>query len=364
MKFDKNKIKYFDLIVAVFIIFIGIELILNYKTSVYLLGKVVKILKPFIVAFIVAYALNPVIKFLERKFNLKRNYSILITYIFFIGIIALFSTIVIPKIFYSGMDMLHDIPNFALEVSQWIDKNLAGRIGDLGGFFNNNAGELLKKFSTMSSTWLNIGLSKLVNLTNSLINLIFGLIIAIYILASKEKYKELSKDFIYVTFREKWGNKIINFINNVNRMVSLYIGIKALDSLIIGAIALVGFIIFKSPYALILGLVVAVTNMIPYFGPFVGMLPAFIINVFYSPKKAVFILLFLILLQQFDAWYLEPKLVGDKVGLSPFLIILGITILGSLFGIWGMLLASPIMAVLKIYIGGWFKRKVEEYKNS
>lgn len=104
--------------------------------------------------------------------------------------------------------------------------------------------------------------------------------------------------------------------------------------------------------------------MIPYFGPFVGMIPPFIINIFYSPKKAVFILLFLILLQQFDAWYLEPKLVGDKVGLSPFLIILGITVFGSLFGIWGMLLASPIMAVFKIYIGGWFTRKVEEYKNS
>ncbi|WP_035290340.1 AI-2E family transporter [Clostridium sp. KNHs214] len=364
MKFNKNKIKYFDLIVAVFIIFIGIELVLNYKTAFYLLGKVVKILKPFIIAFIIAYALNPVIKFLEKKFNLKRSYNILITYVFLIGIIVLFSTIVIPKIFYSGMDMLHNIPNFVSEISQWIDINLTGKIGDLGSFFNNNAGGLLKKFSTISSSWLNMGLSKLFNFTNSLINLVFGLIIAIYILASKEKYKEISKDFVYVIFKKEWGNKIIGFIKNVNRMVSLYIGIKALDSLIIGAIAIVGLIVFKSPYALILGLIVAVTNMIPYFGPFVGMIPPFIINIFYSPKKAVFILLFLILLQQFDAWYLEPKLVGDKVGLSPFLIILGITVFGSLFGIWGMLLASPIMAVFKIYIGGWFTRKVEEYKNS
>lgn len=236
MKFNKNKIKYFDLIVAVFIIFIGIELVLNYKTAFYLLGKVVKILKPFIIAFIIAYALNPVIKFLEKKFNLKRSYNILITYVFLIGIIVLFSTIVIPKIFYSGMDMLHNIPNFVSEISQWIDINLTGKIGDLGSFFNNNAGGLLKKFSTISSSWLNMGLSKLFNFTNSLINLVFGLIIAIYILASKEKYKEISKDFVYVIFKKEWGNKIIGFIKNVNRMVSLYIGIKALDSLIIGAI--------------------------------------------------------------------------------------------------------------------------------
>ncbi|MBV7273635.1 AI-2E family transporter [Clostridiaceae bacterium UIB06] len=118
-----------------------------------------------------------------------------------------------------------------------------------------------------------------------------------------------------------------------------------MDSLIIGAICFIGLIIFKSPYALLISIIVGITNMIPYFGSFIGMIPPFIINLFYDPKRAVWVVIFLVLLQQFDACFLEPKLVGDKVGLSPFLIILGITVGGSLFGVWGMILASPIMAV-------------------
>ena len=191
-----------------------------------------------------------------------------------------------------------------------------------------------------------------------MINILFGLIISIYILFDKEKFKGISRKLTYIAFKEKWANNIIELFKTVNNMISLYIGTKAIDSLIIGAISLIGLILFKSPYAMLIAIIVTITNMIPYFGPFLGMIPPFLINLFYDPKRALWILVFLILLQQFDAWFLEPKLVGGKVGLSPFLLILGITIGGSLFGIWGMLLASPITAVIKIYVGRWFEYKV------
>ena len=363
MFFNKEKIKYFDLIVAIIIAFIGIELILNYKSILSIIVSATKILSSFILAFIIAYILNPIMVFLEKKLKLKRGQSILITYAFIVGTMVVFSIVVLPKIFTSVMDIIQNIPSFTSEVYKWMYSHKASTLINSSEFIKNNAGTLVQKFSSFTSNWLNIVLSKTISFTSSLVNILFGLIISIYILSDKEKFKSIAKNLTRITFKEKYASYVINFLKNVNNMISLYIGTKAIDSLIIGVICFIGLIIFKSPYALLISIIVAITNMIPYFGPFIGMIPPFIINLFYDPKRAVWILVFLVLLQQFDAWFLEPKLVGDKVGLSPFLIILGITVGGSLFGVWGMLLASPIMAVLKIYIGTWFENKVKKMKD-
>ena len=141
-------------------------------------------------------------------------------------------------------------------------------------------------------------------------------------------------------------------------MIGTYLGIKAIDSLIIAFIALVGLNILGSQYVLLLSVIVGVTNMIPYFGPFIGILTGFVINVFSSPISAVIIAIFLLLLQQFDAWFLDPKLIGNKVGLSPLLVILAVTLGGGFYGIIGMILASPVMSVIKIYAG----KAVNKYK--
>lgn len=359
----KFNIKYLDIIIAVIISFLGIQFIMNYKTFLIILGKVIIILKPFILASIIAYVLNPIMKLFERRINLNRMFSILLTYIVLISLIIIFSMVVLPKIFNSGMDMVNSIPHYTQVVYNWINEHMSNKIINSPGFIKDNANKVIQKIGEISSSWLTIVLSRVIDTTSSLINLIFGLIISIYILFDKEKFKKVSTDFIYIIFRKKIGITIINFVKTVNNMVTLYLGVKAIDSIIIGVIACIGLMIFKSPYVLIVSIIITVTNMIPYFGPFIGMLPPFVINLFYSPKRAIGVLIFLILLQQFDAWILEPKLVGNKMSISPFLIILGITIFGNLFGVWGMLLASPIMAVLNVYIGKWFKDKAQIYNS-
>lgn len=362
MFFSKEKIKYFDLIVAVIIAFICIQLILNYKSIIAIMGGAAKILTPFILAFIIAYILNPIMVFLEKRLNLKRGHSILVTYAFIIGAMVVFSVVVLPRIFSSVMDIIQNIPSFTSEVYKWMYSHKTSAIINSSELIKNNAGTLVQKFSAFTSNWLNILLSTTISFTSSLVNILFGLIISIYVLSDKEKFKNITKNITCILFKEKYAGYVIEFFKNVNNMISLYLGTKAIDSLIIGVICFVGLIILKSPYALLISIMVGITNMIPYFGPFIGMIPPFIINLFYDPKRAVWIVIFLVLLQQFDAWFLEPKLVGDKVGLSPFLIILGITVGGSLFGVWGMILASPIMAVLKIYVGSWFESKVRNLK--
>ncbi|CAG7839793.1 Putative transport protein YhhT [Clostridium haemolyticum] len=364
--FDKFKIKYLDIIIAVLVSFIGIQLIINYKVILKILGDIINILMPFIVAFVIAYILNPIMKFIEKNLKVNRTIGVLFTYILIIILITIFSMTVIPKVFNSGMDMVNKMPEFAQRMYLWVSGHISSKFvnSGSGSLVRDNAGKWIEKFSSMSSAWLAVALNQIVSTTASLINVIFGLIISIYMLYDKEKFKQNSKNLVYILLGNRSGNKLINVARNVDEMVGTYIGIKAIDSFIIGIICLIGLMLFKCPYVLIISIIVMITNMIPYFGPFMGMIPPFLINVFYDPKKAFGILIFLVLLQQFDAWILEPKLVSDRVGVSPFLVILGITVFGSLFGIIGMLLASPIMAVLNIYVGGWFRRKVKEYNKT
>ncbi|AJD32519.1 MULTISPECIES: AI-2E family transporter [Clostridium] len=352
-----KKIKYLDIIIPIVsslvISFILIQILKNYNNVFSGIGKVFKILSPFIIAFIIAYILNPLVKFFERRFKIKRNLSILICYVITLGIVALVLSMIVPKVFQSIMDIFQNIPYFTNKGYEMVNNLLVNEdisnIINSSNVFKGNYKDLIDKIAGFTSVGLNTILNQTISFTTFMVNLVFGLIIAIYVLNDREKFVYNGKKVVFLIFREKYGEKIIEFFRTVNSMIKLYIGIKALDSLIIGLLALIGLIILKSPYALLIALIVCVTNMIPYFGPFIGMIPAVVINLFYVPVKALWVLIFLFLLQQFDAWYLEPKLVGDKVGLSPFLIILGITIGGSLFGVWGMLLASPAMAVIKIY---------------
>ncbi|ABS41655.1 AI-2E family transporter [Clostridium botulinum] len=353
-----KKFKYLDIIIPIVsslvISFILIQILKNYGNVFSGIGKVFKILSPFIIAFIIAYILNPLVKFFERRFKIKRGLSILICYVITLGIVVLVLSMIVPKVFQSIMDIFQNIPYYTNKGYEMVNdllvnnKELSNAINS-SNVFKGNYKDLIDKIASFTSVGLNTILSQTISFTTFMVNLVFGLIIAIYVLNDREKFTYNSKRIVFLIFREKYGEKIIEFFRTVNSMIKLYIGIKALDSLIIGLLALIGLIILKSPYALLIALIVCVTNMIPYFGPFIGMIPAVVINLFYVPVKALWVLIFLFLLQQFDAWYLEPKLVGDKVGLSPFLIILGITIGGSLFGVWGMLLASPAMAVIKIY---------------
>src|SRR5690606_8042174 len=134
---------------------------------------------------------------------------------------------------------------------------------------------------------------------------------------------------------------------------------KIIDSFIIGLLCFIGCLIMKVPYALLISLIVGVTNMIPYFGPFIGMIPAAVITLFESPIKALWVTIFIFALQQFDGLYLGPKILGIQVGMKPLWIITAILIGGGFFGVWGMLFAVPIAAVIRSLLRKYIKRQYE-----
>lgn len=351
--------KYFNLVIAILVAYILIKVIDNYAYFFSYITKLISIMSPFIYAFIIAYILNPIMKLFEKRFKLKRGVSILLTYVLIVGIITITSIYLIPKISNSIIDIIKNTPYFAEETQKWFNNLINNsRLSDvlnsqtLSSFKFN---DILAKVSNFSMIFLNYMLSKTISFTSSLIKWVFGFLIAIYILSDKEKIINWFKKMSYLILKEKRSIQILSLVKNIHNMVGTYVGTKAIDSAIIGVIALIGLTIIGSSYALLIAVIVAITNMIPYFGPFIGMVTAFTINVFFSPIKAAFSLIFLLVLQQFDAWYLDPKLIGGKVGLSPFLVIFAVTLGGGLYGPIGMVLFVPIVAVVKVYLDKFIK---------
>ncbi len=191
--------------------------------------------------------------------------------------------------------------------------------------------------------------STVISFSSTIINIFIGILISIYVLIDKKRLIVNCKRVLYLLFKKSIADNIIEFANIYHNMIGTYIGIKAIDSTIIGIIAFIGLNIVESEYALLLAIIVGITNMIPYFGPFIGEIIGFLINVFISPVKGIVVFLLLFSLQMFDGWYLDPKLVGNKVGVRPICIIYAVVLGGAFFGPIGMLLASATAATIKIY---------------
>lgn len=358
MFIDKN-IKYRDILIFALIGIIGYKLIDNYDYFFNIGKKFLSIISPFIYAVICAYILNPLVNLFEKNCNIKRVISIAITYFIIIALVFIILFFTIPSIIDSILNITKEIPTYVAIIQEWINtisenERIKVLIAQSG---------LLDRLQNVSNTIGNITVDLLQNLvmyllsfTSNLLNIIFGFLISIYVIADKEELLKNVKRITYMILKEKRGSQLIDFVKTYNKMIGVYIGIKAIDSAIIGLIALVGLIIVGEPYAPLIALVVGFTNMIPYFGPLVGDIIATVVAIFVSPIEALMVFLLLLCIQQFDAWYLEPKLVGKKVGISPFGIILGVTIGGGFLGPIGMLLGSPTMATIKIYYEKIFSR--------
>lgn len=361
---NKN-VKYRDILIFALIGVIGYKFIDNYDYFFGILRKLMSILSPFIYALICAYILNPIVKLFENKFKFKRGMAIFITYAIIASLVTIALLFTIPSIIDSIASITKDIPIYMETVQGWIDavlKNdkLKEMITEAG--FLSKLEDISIQIGNFTILILQNSVTYLLSFTTGLVKGILGFLIAIYVLIDKERLLCMCRTITYIIFKEKKGKNIIHFVNTYNMMIGTYIGIKAIDSLIIGFIALIGLSIVGAPYYLILAIVVGVTNMIPYFGPLVGEIVGATVTLFVSPIKAIVVFLLLLAIQQFDAWYLEPKLIGDKVGIRPFGIIVAVVLAGGFFGPIGMLLGSPTLATIKIYYDKIVERFREENK--
>ena len=340
------------LIISILVILILFKLIDNADIFINIIKKFISLSMSFIYGVVIAYVLTPIVKLFEKKAKLNRGLSIALTYAILIGSIALLALYAIPNLVDNIKEIGSNIPNYITSIEDMINKVIGQE--EINNFINTtganiNINTYVDKVGQIIIGALEGSVMKMVSLSSIIIQFIIGLLVAIYILMDKERLLFECKRLMYLILKKQKSDRIIEFIQTYNSMIVTYIGIKAIDSTIIGILAFVLLTIVNSEYALLLAILVGITNMIPYFGPFIGEILGFLINVFVSPMKGVVVFLALFALQMFDGWYLDPKLIGNKVGVRPFWIIYAVVIGGGFFGPIGMLLASPTAATIKIY---------------
>ncbi|MDO5707667.1 MAG: AI-2E family transporter [Andreesenia angusta] len=341
----------------------------NYIEIYHGIEKFIGLIMPFIYAFIIAYILSPIVSFFDKIYGEKRILSIASVYAILIAIFIIIINYLIPKLGNNIYEFSKSLPGIYDDLKRFLLNIIQDeRLKPIEEFIGISSYSISEMFSesiidkiTNSIQYISAYIFKItLSLTYQIVKWGIGFLIAIYILLYKENFKAFFKVTILRLFGRKRTHNFFDFLNTVDDMIGRYIGVKAVDSIIIGSIALLGFIMIKSPFAFLFALIVAITNMIPYFGPFVGMVITSSIHLFYSSKLAISSLVFLFLLQQFDAWFLDPKLVGNKVGLNPFLIILAITIGGGYFGPIGMILSVPTMALIRVYFLKFIKLQTQK----
>lgn len=323
-----------------------------------------KVMVPFVWAFLIAFFLNALLKLLEKNFKLKRWLNILIVYLIFYGTIALVLTIITPRIIDNMKNLAREIPYYARQTQRWLSQTpeYIDQI-DKFGFFNDikaTIDELFYKLGESVSPIINKTITQIISLTSNFISFLLGSIISVYLLKDKEYFAKTLNRLTYAVMPKKMADSFIELFSEIKKNFSSFIMGKLLDSLIIGILCLIGCLVMKIRYALIISLMVGITNMIPYFGPFIGMIPSAIITLFYSPFKAIWVVVFIFLLQQFDGLYLGPKILGVQVGLKPFWIILAVLIGGGFAGVWGMLFAVPVAGVIRTLLNRYIDKNLKE----
>lgn len=358
---EKNKKIPYIHILPLIIIAIVLYKIIDIPFS---LSVVLEILRPFFIAFALAYLLNPMVKYLEKSFKLNRNGSIFFTYLIVLGAVTFIITIVTPNIIESIGNLVTNTPDYIRKAQKYIQYNVTKFEILSGTQITQSVESLLRNFllsfSGFADTAVNEVLKQAINVTAILLKLIISIVISIYMLKDKENFKRQIKRFIYAVFDYNNSKKIINLGIEIDHIFTKYLIGKFIDSLIIGTL---GFIILalivRAPYSLLLSVIIGITNMIPYFGPFIGAVPAIIITLFIAPIKAIWVAVAILGLQQFDGLYLGPKILGDHVGVKPFWIISAITIGGAMFGFVGMLLGVPVIAVLRLIMVRFIDRRLK-----
>ncbi len=394
MKFRWDK-KYLYWGLTAFVVLVGcigvIYFLFNGSILKYNVKKIIKILMPIIDGLIIAYLLAPLVNIIEKKLlfplyektkieidkklmNRTRIYSISLTFLLVISLLYSFIQFVIPQVYESIVSIVGQLPTYYNNLITDLDTlfrqnpEMEAYVVNLFNRFSNLNQDLLKGINSVVQTLS----QSVISLFREVLNLVVGFIISIYLLFSKERFIAQSKKIIYACFERHTANSIISDFKMINRTFGGFISGKILDSIIIGILCYICINIIGTPYSLLISVIVGVTNVIPYFGPFIGAIPSAILILMVDPIQCLYFVIFIFILQQFDGNILGPKILGNSIGISAFWIIFSVTVFGGLLGVLGMVIGVPVFAVIynlfNRYIRKRLKRKgypveTESYKD-
>jgi predicted PurR-regulated permease PerM len=351
--------------------------VMDFEQTKEWLGWFFTMLSPFIFGALLAYVLNPMVHMFyqligkihkKAKFPLKHSVhtilSILITYIIVIGFVVWTILFIVPEIAKNLIDFVNYVPtaykllnNFLIRLQERfptldveaISKPISDILPDLVSTLQNFATNLVPAIYTIS-----------ISIAGWIVNLFISLIVSIYMIYDKRKIMRASWKFLYAFVPQKYIPLCKEFFSECNQIFRNFVVGKFIDSLIIGVLCFIIMTILRLPYTLLISIIVGITNMIPYFGPFIGAVPGALILLTIRPIQALVFVIMILCLQQFDGLILGPKILGNSTGIKPLWIIFAITVGGSLAGLIGMFLGVPVVAMINYVIDRYLSYRLRK----
>lgn len=321
--------------------------------------RILNVLMPFLIGALIAMILNPIINYLYlimtkymkiRNRKLCRVIASVLAYCMVLGLIMVCIVFIVPQIFTSITDLINSLPKLYRMTYDFFD-TLQERFPDLDTTEIQNAinkvlPDMIAAIQNFASNLVPAIYLASVSIVKWVINTLIALIVSIYIIIDKKLLKKIIKILLYTFVPKSYTQPVITVLRECNHIFTSFIVGKAIDSLIIGILCFVSMTIFHLDYALLISVIVGITNMIPYFGPFIGAIPGALVLLMVSPLESLGFLVLILVLQQFDGLYLGPKILGDSMGMRPLWIIISITLGEKIAGVLGMFLSVPICAIL------------------
>ena len=334
------------------------------------------LLAPLLLGICVAYVVNLLLKVVERLWDkalakapeiwrgkLKRPICLTLTMLLFLGIIFAIIFILIPRLEEAGSTLVANIPTYVAQVQTWWE-NLSGFAEEHGVMLPELAlnadqvkdtitGFLQEKGDSVVNTTLNITTS----IVSAVVNLLLALVFSVYLLAQKETLMAQSKRLLRAALPKKTADRLMHLLSLTNNAFSSFVSGQVTEAVILGTLCCLGMLILRLPYALPVSVIIAALSLIPIFGAWIGAATGAFLIVFQSPIKALWFLIFLLILQQVEGNLIYPRVVGKSVGLPGLWVLAAVTIGGGAFGVLGMLLGVPVCAVIYTLVQDFIRSK-------
>ena len=358
----------------------------NSGTVQAIFAKLFSVLTPVLYGLGMAYLLAPIVNFLERailrlrdKLERKRSRairihkgwlraaSIFLTWAVVLVLVYLLLSMLVPQLVDSITTLVNNLESYYTTIYNWVTGLLSDN-PELTDLFNRYYNETIQWLTTKLLPGLQTAVT---NFTGSLVtgvwsvviftkNFLIGIIVSVYLLAAKEKSAARCCKLLYGVLPEEQAKFAMRGFRRMDHIFSGFVRGKLLDSLIIGILCFIGCSILKLPYTPLVSVVVGVTNVIPFFGPFLGAIPCALLILLVSPLKCLYFVIFIFLLQQLDGNVIGPKILGDSTGISSLWVIVAILVGGGFGGVLGMFLGVPIFACLQVLVRWLLNTRLEK----
>ncbi len=352
------------------------------------LNKILGIFAPILWGLALAYLLSPIQVWMETRLGrlierkkphpkLKRALSSFCTLLVLVLVLFGLIAAIIPELYSSIKNLLTHLPEYMTNVGNWIEVRIAGleeeqpqmysALNSLWNSVLNGIMNYTDQFEPKLDSLASGGADLISSLTsgafsvlNAVLDFLLGIIFALYLLVQKERYQAQMRKFLYALLPEAHVHKFLKAGSHVSHTFMHFFSGKLVDSLVIGLLCFIGLTLLNMPYAALISIFIGVTNIIPFFGPFIGAIPSGLLILLSEPKKVIPFAIFILVLQQFDGNILGPKILGDSLGLPMFWVLFAITVGGGLFGFVGMVAFIPLFAALYTFLSDFLADKLEK----